>query len=373
MKTNILAIGLLAALAGVSLVACDDDVKYEDITLERVTTAADRNTPIDAAAMGDVIAIHGSNLDASNIDSVLINDVRVDPGEIYSEGDVLFLKIPTVLPVEKTDRIYIYNGTCVKELPFVVDTPDLKLDRMFNEYTMPGDTITVYGDFFTLYEISPETAVMLIGDQEAPIIACGNNYFTAEVPLNAGTNQLLQLHSNKYNVTATCPGRYRDKRGILVDYDDHLSTNTSCVVTDPADEMRLSGNFVRVDANSEWSGWWYITEAWPCDAWTDDVLDHPENYVIKCEFRTESVLPTGKIGFYVYPFWDAVPMEWDATMLTVQETGRWETLTFPINFGRSTTYPENTYYKSFNVRLAIEQDVPRNFAFDNFRICPAND
>jgi len=96
------------------------------------------------------------------------------------------------------------------------------------------------------------------------------------------------------------------------------------------------------------------------------MLDHPENYVIKCEFRTGNQFIQDRIGFYVYLFWDA-------DLFNVQNFNRWQTISLPLVVNRSATYTDNFYYKSFNIRLECYQDLARNFAFDNFRICPKND
>ena len=82
----------------------DDDYNPMPIQLTNVTTLDDMNTPITEAAMGDFIAIHGTGLDVRNIDSILINDVALDMLEVYTESDILFLKIPVKLPKEETDR-----------------------------------------------------------------------------------------------------------------------------------------------------------------------------------------------------------------------------------------------------------------------------
>ena len=103
-----------ALLLGLSFTACsDDDYNPMPIQLTNVTTLDDMNTPITEAAMGDFIAIHGTGLDVRNIDSVLINDVALDMLEVYTESDILFLKIPVKLPKEETNKIYIYNSTLV--------------------------------------------------------------------------------------------------------------------------------------------------------------------------------------------------------------------------------------------------------------------
>ena len=178
-----------ALLLGLSFTACsDDDYNPMPIQLTNVTTLDDMNTPITEAAMGDFIAIHGTGLDVRNIDSVLINDVALDMLEVYTESDILFLKIPVKLPKEETNKIYIYNSTGRQEIPFKANAPKLRLDRMFNEYTSPGDTIMIYGDFFELYEIDSLNAVVDFNGKFSKVISSGNNYLTAQVPKTVDNN-----------------------------------------------------------------------------------------------------------------------------------------------------------------------------------------
>lgn len=137
-----------ALLIGMSWTSCsDDDETAIPIKLASITTIADLDKVIVEAALGDFIAVHGTGLDTHNIDSILIDDVKVDMQEVYTENSILFMKIPVKLATNKTNKIYIYNSTGCFELPFKTLAPDLKLTRMFNEYTKPGDTIMIYGDF----------------------------------------------------------------------------------------------------------------------------------------------------------------------------------------------------------------------------------
>jgi hypothetical protein len=61
-------------------------------------------------------------------------------------------------------------------------------------------------------------------------------------------------------------------------------------------------------------------------------------------------------------------MEWVPSDFIFQNFNRWETITLPFVVNRSSTYPENYYYRSFNMRLEIDPNIARNFAFDNIRV-----
>lgn len=366
-----------ALLLGLSFMACsDDDYNPMPIQLTNVTTLDDMNTPITEAAMGDFIAIHGTGLDVRNIDSVLINDVALDMLEVYTESDILFLKIPVKLPKEETDKIYIYNSTGCQEIPFKANAPQLRLDRMFNEYTSPGDTIMIYGDFFELYEIDSLNAVVDFNGKISKVISSGNNYLTAQVPETVDKNIKVKVKGTKWDVEATCPGRYYDREFIIMDFDEFLPTSMANVVTDEKDPQRLSGNFLRIDDKSEYSGWWYIAERGDI-AYTADMLglESSKNYVVKCEFRTANQFIQDKIKFCNYLYWAAPTCDWVATDFNIQNFNRWETITLPFTVIQSTDYPDNYpgSYTSFNMRLEIDPNIARNFAFDNIRIYKKGD
>lgn len=100
------------------MVSCtNDEGESYPITLTKVTTVSDLSTSISEASLGDFIAIHGTGLDLQNIDSILINDVKVDLLDAYSENDILYLKIPVKLAVDITNKIYIYNSLGCQEIP----------------------------------------------------------------------------------------------------------------------------------------------------------------------------------------------------------------------------------------------------------------
>ena len=336
------------------------------IKITGVTTIADPNTLISEAALGDFIAIHGQGLDKHNISSILVNDVNVDLGEVYTENSTVFMKIPVVLPIEVTDKIYITNDKGTQTIPFHTVAPNLVLERMFNEYTAPGDTLVVYGQFFELYEINSENATVYFGDKPSKIIASSDTYFTTEVPKDVEKNIKVSVKGEKHSVEAVCPGFYYDSHCMVMDFDTKVP-DSSYIVTDPEDKFRLSGNFLRIDATSEWSGWWYIASIGGTEL-TDDMLDHPEKYEVKMEFCSANTLVNGKIKFCTYLFWDAAPMEWTPSDIVFQNFNRWETITLPLVVNRSSTYTDNGYYHSFNIRLESEESYSRNFCMDNIRI-----
>lgn len=234
----------------------------------------------------------------------------------------------------------------------------------------------IYGDFFELYEIDSLNAVVDFNGKISKVISSGNNYLTAQVPKTVDKNIKVKVKGTKWDVEATCPGRYYDREFIIMDFDEFLPTSMANVVTDEKDPQRLSGNFLRIDDKSEYSGWWYIAERGGI-AYTADMLglESSKNYVVKCEFRTANQFVQDKIKFCNYLYWAAPTCDWVATDFNVQNFNRWETITLPFTVIQSTDYPDNYpgSYTSFNMRLEIDQNIARNFAFDNIRIYKKGD
>ena len=369
MKNRIFNGAAAAAALLLFLSACaKDEITIVPITIDSVTTIADQTTPITQAAMGDFIAIHGEGLDKANITSVKVNDIEIDLDEVYTENSTLYMKIPVTLPENQTDKIYITNDKGTKEIPFVVIAPDLKLERMFNEYTAPGDTLMIYGQFFELYDINAEDATVYFGNTPSKVIASSDTYLTTQVPANVEKNVKVKVVADKHDTEAVCPGYYYDRQCMIMDFDTLVPSDAQYVVTDPKDSYRLSGNFLRIDPETSWSSWWYIAQI-SGTAVTDDMLDNYEDYEVKMEFCSANQLVDGKIAFYTYLFWDASPMAWTPSDIKFQNFNRWETITVPFVVNRSKSYPENYRYHSFNIRLESSQEYTRNFCIDNVRIC----
>lgn len=369
MKNRILDKVAVATALILTISACTDNgYNYVPIDIDGVTTIADLTTQITQAAMGDFIAIHGKGLDKDNIITIKVNDIDVSLDEVYTEDNTLYMKIPVSLPEEKTDKIYITGGKGTVEIPFVTVAPDLKLERMFNEYTAPGDTLVIYGQFFELYDIDAENAMVYFGDKPSKVIVSSDTHLTTEVPKDVEQNIKVKLVSDKHGVEAICPGYYYDRQCMIMDFDLLKPSDTKYVVTDPEDASRLSGNFLRISPDTEWSSWWYIAQIGGT-AVTDDMLDNYQNYEVKMEFRSANQLVDGKIKFCTYLFWDASPMEWGPSDIKLQNFSRWETITVPFVVNRSKTYTANSYYHSFNIRLESSQEYTRNFCIDNIRIC----
>lgn len=148
------------------------------------------------------------------------------------------------------------------------------------------------------------------------MITSSNTYLTAQVPKDVDKNIKVKVKGMKYDVEAVCPGRYYDREFMIMDFDELLPTSMTNVVTDEKDKQRLSGNFLRINNDSEYSGWWYIAERGDIQYTTDMLGEETcKNYVVKCEFRTSNQFIENRIKFCNYLYWAAPTCDWNASDL----------------------------------------------------------
>ncbi len=362
---------LLLAVIMLSLPACKKDgVTGGTPALTKVSAIKDLAGSITTGNMGDWIALHGSHL--ADIREIKFNDVVVDLEEIYEKDDVVYLQVPVKLPQEVTDKIYVTTPGGEVTYTFTVNSPDLELTGMFNEYTPPGDTIRIYGKFITLYEIDASNAVVRFGDIETPVISATDNSITARVPADVQPNVKVQLKSNKYDVVAECPGFYQDKQHVITTFDsDYPYTNATGqqwvgAWTNP---KPTSGKYIRFEVNQatypDGLGWFYLMEN--SYVYTVDMIQHPENYTLK--FELNMTQPIKSTNFFIYYYWAVAPQPIGSDLFTVQTFGRWQTVSIPLEkiipMGNTTTDT------SFSLNFRVENFAPVETVamyFDNLRI-----
>jgi hypothetical protein len=352
-----------------------DDVKPGVPKMIHISTIKKLDSVIFEGNMGDWIALQGTSL--SNVKEIKLNDVLVDLEEIYEENGVVYLQIPVKLPVEVTNKLYLTTGGGVTELNFNVNSPDLELISMFNEYTLPGDTIRIYGRFLQLYEVDATNSVVLFGELESPVITATDNYITAKVPAAVQPNVKVTLKNNKYNAEAVCPGYYQDKNHVITSFDNDFPYNSGTgqqwVGAGP-EPKPTSGNYIRFEVDQQkypdGLGWFYLMEN--SYEYQLDMIQHPENYVLK--FELNMGLPIRKTNFFIYYYWAVAPSPIGGDLFTVQNLGRWQTVSIPLekiipmgNTGTSTSFSLNFRVENFS---PVEQVA---MYFDNFRIYKKGD
>lgn len=359
-------ISIFLVLSQVLFFSCDsDEVISDPPRFQKVTVIDDFDSVISSGDMGDWIAIKGENLESTN--AIFFNDISVDMEEIYYDNDILYLQIPIAMPLDINNKLKVVTESGEFDLDFTVNIPNIKLTGMFNEYTLPGDTMKMYGDFFELYEVDSSNTVIVFDGIESPVIQSGEKYLTVRVPENAGQNIKLKIVNKTFNASAECPGYYQDRQFMITNFDDipYTGADGAHFVGLWSNPKPISGNYSLVTVGPEGSGWMYMLDTGV--SYTDDMKDNPEKYEVK--FELNMITPIMKTKFFVYNYWNHPPGELTASDLAVQNPGIWETVKIPLQKIIPTDFSGNKdYIGSFNVRVESPAGEPVKMGFDNFRI-----
>ena len=288
---------LFIAVMFLAISSCNKkDSLPEPPTFAKISTLKELSTSISTGNMGDWIAIQGSNLETAQ--SILFNDVPVDMKEVYYENNVLYLQVPKVMPVLLTNKAKVVTASGEVSFDFSVSIPNIKLTGMFNEYTKPGDTLKIYGDFFKLYEVDKTNTVVSFSGIEQPVIQVGDNFITVKVPLNVTPDIKLTVINKKFNASAVCPGYYQDRQLLITNFDDvpYNGSDGASFVGAWTNPKPISGKYTLLKVGVEGSGWSYLMSTGA--NYTADMKDHPDKYVIK--FELNMITPIMKTKFYIY-------------------------------------------------------------------------
>ena len=284
--------------------------------------------------------------------------------EVYKVDSALYLQVPVKLPSEINNKLTVVIPGGEYVFPFIVDVPSLELTSMFNEYAPSGDTTTIYGKFFELYEIDSLSAVVSFGGKEKPVIKSGDTYVTVQVPEGLGVNTEVKLISKLHETEATLPSFYKDQRHIMTTFDsDYPNMGGHPEYVGTFDEEKpMSGNYIRL---KDPSGWWYLFEMGV--TYTRDMILHPENYEVRFELRMHQ--PIMKSIFYIYFYWAISPEPLGAEYFKVQSTSIWQTVGIPLDkiIPEACRNEEQGLDNSFNIRVE-NYDGTMLMDFDNFRI-----
>ena len=319
-------------LIAVTFLALSSCSKKESVqvapTFSKITPLKQLDTSISTGNMGDWIAIQGEALETAQ--SITFNDATVDMKDVYYENNILYLQIPKVMPNEVTNKVKVTTAAGAFDFNFTVNIPNLKLTTMFNEYTAPGDTLKIYGDFFKLYEVDPTNTVVSFNGIEQPVIQVGENFITVKVPVNVAPNIKLTVKNSKFNATVVCPGYYQDRQFLITNFDDVAYTgyDGSQFVGLWTNPKPISGKYSLVKIGTEGSGWFYMMGTGV--NYTSDMKDQPDKYEIR--FELNMVTPIMKTKLYIYNYWNYTPAEIIAADLVVQNLGVWQTIRIPLEF-----------------------------------------
>lgn len=365
----------------VIVVSCQDIVNYNDgwnfdetsngvPEILNITPIEKSDSTITAGALTQMISINGKNL--SGVSSILFNDVAVDLKSAYIKASHIVLPIPRVLPNNVTNKLEITTKLGKVSYDFVVKIPDLVISGLYNEYTLPGDTAEIVGDFFDLYKLTPEDGKIYLGSQELKIISATDKSIFFKVPSNAVNNQSIKLSStySKLITPVSVSGMFRESGFKLIDFENASSyngiwsgANLITSGTNIGDPKPLNGKFTRLQGSfGAWS--WNNFFGGGVNVDLQDLIDNKSKYTLKFEINTNTKYPLnlGNLAFQVFGGW----YTWNpAEGIAFNTYGKWKTVSFDLTkLGAVPASGWNNVSLTYQPTEALSLDV----SFANFRI-----
>lgn len=203
-------------LLGILFTACTA-VDYPDRFVQTSGTPtvdfiryADKDVVITQANMEEIVCIVGDNL--TSIHDLYFNDQPAVLNSSYITSKTLVVAVPKNMPVEQTDKIYMYNKDgAVTTYDFKVLPPAPKISAMSNEWAPEGASVTISGSF-----LFPPLSVEFPGADPIEVSASDGSSVTVTVPVGAKPGK---IKINTDSGTAQSAFMYKDSRGMIFDWD----------------------------------------------------------------------------------------------------------------------------------------------------------
>ncbi|MDO4703082.1 glycan-binding surface protein [Tannerella sp.] len=303
-----------------SVAACQDIVTYNDGYDDgTISTGApsvsgvykyndtDAQNPITKASFLDMIMLKGSNL--SNVKKITVNNVEVPLSEVYARADAAYFPIPRVIPAEVTNKLYYETALGSTTVDFTVTVPQLKIERLYNEFALPGSSVQVVGEFFDLYGFgtgSDATASVSMNGTAMKIDSLTEKYMSVVIPENAPDNTLITFTYMNGNTKVTQKVPYRFTKSVVWDLSqpsaygfwagtEHITNGSGTNDPEP-----LYGPYIRIAGSFKSWSWNNL----PCGGFNldADIAANPADYLFKFEVCSASGNPfydSGKAGYLI--------------------------------------------------------------------------
>lgn len=230
---------MAVALALFAFASCNDIVDYEDgytpadampntgapvITAVYDAQDAEMANPITEGNVGQMVRIVGKNL--NNVKSIKFNTVEADLSEVYTFSTGAIVVIPMELSMAHENNIEYTTDMGTTTYGFTMPFPTLQVDGLLCEFVNAGDSVTILGANFNLYEFGTTSKVSLNGT-ELGLGSITSSSMKAEIPEGTPDNSTIQISwtdgSTGEPMTATLP--FRPTKNLL--YGDFSATSVS--------------------------------------------------------------------------------------------------------------------------------------------------
>lgn len=365
------------SLAGLLGVSCKKDSKpdYGIPTISRVEQPLD-TTGINSGSFTQWVVIYGSNL--SSTQSVAFNDQVVTYKTIYASDSSVTVQIPRAIPQDISNTITLTTKGGSATYSFTTMIPDLQVSGILNEYTAIGDTLTLVGQNFDLYDLDTSaTTITFTGGSTVNVVASSATALKVIVPASAQPGPLTLKGIAPLNIDRTTTAWYMDNRNFLFDMTNFNGWNGSAFLSSGPAPAPINGPYFHV--KKSWQGGW----AWDpfcsnnCAMPAALVSDPTQyvNYALKFEMNIPAGPPSLPLKLYmVFNSGNFKEFFYDAGngAYPFSTNGKWQTFTVPLkSWGNLDGF---TFSNPIIMEFMLKDSNPSqsDFSICNFRMVPIN-
>lgn len=383
---SIFVLLLLCLFSFFCLTSCDDIVNYNDgytpaeqqanagaPVIKAVYDVADTAfaTPITQGTLGQTVVLVGQNL--NQVQSVSFNTVACDMNNVHTMATRSIVQIPSKLSTEQVNKIEYTTpqGTC--NYDFLIPFPDLIINGLACEFTNAGDSATVYGKNFDLYDFEGGVSIVKIGAQTLGVGSVTSESMKILIPEGTSENTDIQFcwQTNGTSHEAALPFRpsqymlFGDFSDVSVSIDGSVQM---AIETDDGIGASSWLNQKNMHFTGHYGAWAWNTIDLSCNM-IDVVVENPDDYVLKMEVLTNANFPlTEQTGLqFCFNWGDAYA--WNpANGLGINTRGQWQTVTLPLAPMATKGISEPGKWQTLRIIFQPHADYDADFRLANFRI-----
>ena len=323
-----LLLSVVMTSAAIFTVSCEDEPDKYEIAggtpeIIYIRTVSNPDSLITAAYTGSIIAICGNNL--RSVVELYFNDQKATLNTSYMTDHTIIVDVPSALPNNPTDKIYMVNKDGVTtSYDFSVTIPAPTLSNMLCEIVKPGEVATINGDYLLDYEDYPMVIEMPDGQTITDFTKQSQYSVSFVVPEGCTKSGAITV-TTKYGSTVSSLFNFNDKRGLLFDFDGETGLGNhgwhNAVIA--SDENSIDGNYMQLGDGSStmddatWNDSQFAFEYWPGN-WED-----PETYTAVDGIRLTDLVDFTDYSNMAFKFELCVPSSnsWSAGALQVIPAG----------------------------------------------------
>lgn len=367
-------------------VSCDNIVDYNDNyspadqianngapVIKAVYDVADTafSSPITEGTLNQTVVLVGENL--NSVQSVSFNTVACDMKNVYTMSTKAIVQIPSKLSMEQVNKIAYTTTQGTTTYDFLIPFPDLTISSLACEFTNAGDSVTVYGKNFDLYDFEGGSSTVHLGGQQLGVGSVTPDAMKVLIPEGTSENSELVFSWQTNGISYNTSLPFRPSANLLFGDFSGVSMNIDGTV-----KMAVEGdegigasawlNQKNLHFTGSYSAWAWNTIDLSCNM-VGVSVDNVNDYVLKFEVLTPTNFPlTEQTGLQFCFNWGESYAWNPANGLGINTFGQWQTVSLPLASMATKGISEPDKWQTLRIIFQPHAAYDADFRLANFRI-----